>query len=385
MFHPDKGVTPQMLDSGPEPIKKELSFSRTCGVGDDRALSMCGHSERRPAAELPPGGTGGAAADPISQPYLSRAARMTRPPPDPHLLSAVVPVFNERDSLPQLLEELVTAADKLGRPLEVIFVDDGSTDDSWAVIRSLSTDDRVSGLRFRRNFGKAAALQAGFDRARGGVVFTLDADLQDDPAEMPKFLAKLDAGFDVVSGWKQVRHDPWHKVWPSRVFNRMVSRVTGVTLHDHNCGFKAYRAEVLREVRLYGERHRFVPVLAAAEGWKVAEVAVNHRPRKFGRSKFGARRFLKGFLDMLGVAFATEFGRRPLHALGTTAVLLLAVAAAFAGLAVAVGLFAPAGWLLLLPAGLAALLAGQAFFTGLAAELLLHRTPDTPYRVAETT
>jgi dolichol-phosphate mannosyltransferase len=171
------------------------------------------------------------------------------------------------------------------------------------------------------------------------------------------------------------------------VFNRMVSGVTGVHLHDHNCGFKAYRARVLREVRLYGERHRFVPVLAAAEGWRVGEVAVNHRARKFGRSKFGARRFLKGFLDMLSVRFATEFGRRPLHAMGTTAVVLLglAIVAAVAGgllMLANLPLVGDAGFAL---AGLLVLLAGQAFFTGLAAELLVHRTPDTPYHVAETT
>ncbi len=312
---------------------------------------------------------------------------MTRPPPNPGLISVVVPVFNERDSLPRLLAEIMVAAGTLGQRLEVVFVDDGSTDDSWAVVRKLAADDRVSGLRFRRNFGKAAALQAGFDRAAGGVVFTMDADLQDDPAEMPRFLQKLADGFDVVSGWKQVRHDPWHKVWPSRVFNRMVSRVTGVNLHDHNCGFKVYRAEVLREVRLYGERHRFVPVLAAAEGWRVGELGIHHRPRQYGRSKFGARRFLKGFLDMLSVRFATEFGRRPLHALGTAAVMLGIAALAFSSLAVSswvLGVPWVAG-LTTLAAGLSVLLAGQAFFTGLAAELLVHRTPDTPYRVAETT
>lgn len=299
-----------------------------------------------------------------------------------------MPVFNERDSLPQLVEEIAAAAAKLPQRLEVVFVDDGSTDDSWAVVQRLAAaDDRVGGLRFRRNFGKAAALQAGFDRAGGGVVFTLDADLQDDPAEMPRFLAALAAGADVVSGWKQVRHDPWHKVWPSRVFNRMVSGVTGVRLHDHNCGFKAYRADVLREVRLYGERHRFVPVLAAAEGWRVGEVAVNHRSRKFGRSKFGARRFLKGFLDMLGVRFATEFGRRPLHALGTTAAVLVALAVSFAVaglLSAAIG-HPSVGKGMLALSGLLGLLAGQAFLTGLAAELLVHRTPDVPYRIAETT
>jgi dolichol-phosphate mannosyltransferase len=175
----------------------------------------------------------------------------------------------------------------------------------------------VCGLRFRRNFGKAAALSAGFEQARGELVMTLDADLQDDPAEIPRFLAEMEKNFDVISGWKRVRHDPLHKVLPSRVFNWMVSALTGVKLHDHNCGMKCYRREVLVEVRLYGELHRFVPVLAAARGFRVGEIAVNHRPRKFGRSKYGFSRFIKGFLDLLTVRFLTGFSQRPQHLLGT--------------------------------------------------------------------
>ena len=154
---------------------------------------------------------------------------------------------------------------------------------------------RVSGICFRRNFGKAAALSAGFNAARGDLVITLDADLQDDPAETPRFLEAMEQGADVVSGWKKVRRDPWHKVWPSRVFNWLVGFLTGVRLHDHNCGFKCYRREIFQEIRLYGELHRFVPVLAAARGWKVSEIVVHHRPRQYGRSKYGAWRFVKGF------------------------------------------------------------------------------------------
>jgi dolichol-phosphate mannosyltransferase len=183
----------------------------------------------------------------------------------------------------------------------------------------------VQGIRFRRNFGKAAALSAGFAAARGELVFTLDADLQDDPREIPRFLAEIDKGLDVVSGWKQVRNDPWHKVGPSRVFNWLVGYLTGVRLHDHNCGFKCYRREIFDEVRLYGELHRFVPVLAAARGWKVWEIAVNHRPRKFGSSKYGVRRFVKGFLDLLTVYFLTGFAQRPAHLLGTFGLASLAV------------------------------------------------------------
>ena len=177
-------------------------------------------------------------------------------------------------------------------------------------------DPRVSAIRFRRNFGKAAALTAGFRAARGDMVFTLDADLQDDPAEIPRFLAELEKGFDVVSGWKKTRHDPWHKVYPSRVFNWLVSRLTGCRLHDHNCGFKLYRREVLREVGIYGELHRFIPVLAHARGFRVGEVAVHHRRRRHGASKYGFSRFFKGFLDLLTVRFLTRFSQRPLHVLG---------------------------------------------------------------------
>lgn len=234
------------------------------------------------------------------------------------MLSVVVPVLNEAESLPQLYQELIDVAREHGYQWDLIFVDDGSSDGSWDVIERLARDDAsVQGIRFRRNFGKAAALSAGFAAARGELVFTLDADLQDDPREIPRFLAEIDKGFDVVSGWKQVRNDPWHKVGPSRVFNWLVGYMTGVKLHDHNCGFKCYRREIFNEVRLYGELHRFVPVLAAARGWKVGEIVVNHRPRKFGASKYGVRRFVKGFLDLLTVYFLTGFAQRPAHLLGT--------------------------------------------------------------------
>lgn len=234
------------------------------------------------------------------------------------MISVVVPLHNEVDSLVALHEQLsgVFASANLG-DAEFLFVDDGSRDGSWAVIEKLGgVDPRVRGIRFRRNFGKAAALTAGFASARGQIVFTMDGDLQDDPDEIPRFLAKLGEGFDVVSGWKKTRHDPWHKVGPSRVFNAMVSTLTGCHLHDHNCGFKAYRREVLDEVVLYGELHRFVPVLAHARGFRVSEVVVNHRPRQFGRSKYGVTRFLKGLLDLLTVQFLSRFGQRPLHVLG---------------------------------------------------------------------
>jgi glycosyltransferase involved in cell wall biosynthesis len=234
------------------------------------------------------------------------------------MISAVIPVYNEAESLDELHRELSEVAAAHQYDLEVIFIDDGSTDGSWETIERLAADDpRIRGIRFRRNFGKAAALTAGFSEAQGRIDLTLDADLQDDPAEIPNFLSQMQEGLDVVSGWKKVRHDPWHKVGPSRIFNWLVGYMTGVKLHDHNCGFKCYRREIFDEVRLYGEMHRFVPVLAAARGWRVGEIVVQHRARKFGQSKYGFRRFVKGFLDLLTVYFLTGYGQRPQHLLGT--------------------------------------------------------------------
>jgi dolichol-phosphate mannosyltransferase len=248
------------------------------------------------------------------------------------MLSIVIPLLNERDSLERLHQELDEVARARGYDIEMILIDDGSKDGSWSVVRRLAAEDpRVRGIRFRRNFGKAAALSAGFRAARGELVMTLDADLQDDPREIPRFLAAMSEELDVVSGWKQVRHDPWHKVLPSRIFNGMVSWLTGVRLHDHNCGMKCYRREVLREVRLYGELHRFVPVLAAARGFNVGEISIQHRPREFGQSKYGVRRIMKGFLDLLTVKFLTGFGQRPQHVLGTVG--LISFSIGFLGLA----------------------------------------------------
>jgi dolichol-phosphate mannosyltransferase len=233
-------------------------------------------------------------------------------------LSIVIPLLNEAQSLRQLYAEITAVCGAEGLDAEIIFVDDGSTDGSWEVIRELAAaDPRVRGLRFRRNFGKAAALTAGFSRATKPRVMTLDADLQDDPREIPRFLAELEKGWDLVSGWKKVRHDPWHKVWPSRVFNWLLGKMSGVYLHDHNCGMKCYRREVLDEIHIYGELHRFIPVLAAARGFRVTEIPIHHRPRQFGKSKYGAARFVKGFLDLLTVKFLTGFGLRPQHFLGT--------------------------------------------------------------------
>jgi dolichol-phosphate mannosyltransferase len=297
------------------------------------------------------------------------------------MISLVIPVYNERESLAPLVAEIDAAVTALNRPVEVWFVDDGSKDGSWQTILELAAKDpRVKGVRFRRNFGKAAALQAGFQRASGDVVLTLDADLQDDPAEIPRFLELIEKGTDVISGWKKVRHDPWHKVFPSRVFNGMVSRMTGVKLHDHNCGFKAYRGAVVKEVSLYGELHRFVPVLATARGFSVGEIAIHHRARKFGRSKFGAKRFLKGFFDLVHVSARCTFGYRPLHLFGHVAL--------FAGLLGLLCLGVSFWWPYPLFAAAVVLFifAGQSFLTGLVYEFALGQNPPAaPYAIAETT
>ena len=232
--------------------------------------------------------------------------------------SFVIPVYDEEQSLPLLYEQLTTQLQKLGQSYEIIFVDDGSRDNSFKVIEELHRQDAaVKAIRFRRNFGKTPALMAGFQRCRGDIIFTMDADLQDDPAEIPAFLEKLNEGYDLVSGWKFPRHDPLSKTLPSKVFNTTVALTTGVTLHDMNCGFKAYRREVIDELRIYGELHRFIPVLAAGRGFRITEMKVQHHQRKYGVSKFGAKRFTRGFLDLLSVLFLTTFMRTPLRLFGT--------------------------------------------------------------------
>ena len=233
------------------------------------------------------------------------------------MISVVVPVHEEERTVALLFDELQAALDPLGQPWEAVFVDDGSTDGSFAALTRLhNLHDNVRVVRLRRNFGKAAALAAGFANAEGDVVVTIDADLQDDPAEIPRLLAKLDEGFDLVSGWKAHRRDPITRRALSKIFNWVTSRVSGLRLHDLNCGLKAYRAEVVQGLRLYGELHRFIPVLAHYRGHRIAELPVNHRPREHGRSRYGVERYLRGFLDLLTVSFIGRYRYRPLHLFG---------------------------------------------------------------------
>jgi glycosyltransferase involved in cell wall biosynthesis len=235
---------------------------------------------------------------------------------DPQI-TVVVPFLDEEGSLEELYARIAQVLDGLGRSFEILFVDDGSRDRSAAIVDAIAErDPRVGVVHFRRNFGKAAALDAGFKRARGSVVFTMDADLQDDPNEIPNFLAKLDEGWDLVSGWKQKRHDPLGKTLPSKLFNLVVSKASGLALRDFNCGFKAYRSETVKGLDLYGELHRYVPVLVHFRGFRVTQIAVIHHPRTSGVSKYGIERMVKGFFDLLTVLLITRYRSRPLHLFG---------------------------------------------------------------------
>ena len=239
------------------------------------------------------------------------------------VISVVVPVHDEERSVALLYDELRSALEPLDTPWEAIFVDDGSTDGTFSALTRLhAAEQNVRVVRLRRNFGKAAALVAGFDQARGETVVTIDGDLQDDPAEIPRLLAKLDEGFDLVSGWKTRRRDPLSRRILSRIFNRVTSAFSGVRLHDMNCGLKAYRAEVVHGLRLYGELHRFIPVLAHYRGFRIAELPVNHRQREHGRSRYGVERYVRGFLDLLTVSFIGRYRYRPLHLFGGLGLIL---------------------------------------------------------------
>jgi glycosyltransferase involved in cell wall biosynthesis len=234
-------------------------------------------------------------------------------------LSIVIPLCNEAATLTALYEQIAETLEThaLGA-FEVIFIDDGSTDTSWDTLQQLQAahPEQVKALRFRRNYGKAAALSAGFAEAKGDIILTMDADLQDEPAEIPNFLAKLNEGYDCVSGWKQLRQDPLGKTLPSRVFNAATRLISGVKIHDFNCGFKAYRAEAIQSVEIYGELHRYIPVLLAAEGFTTAEIPVEHHRRTYGVSKYGWKRLLKGGLDLITVIVLTRYLKRPGHFFG---------------------------------------------------------------------
>lgn len=242
------------------------------------------------------------------------------------LLSLVIPVYNEADSLVPLVAEIDESLAVSGRPYEIVFVDDGSTDGSFAVMKGIAeARDDVRVVKLRRNFGKAAALSHGFVAARGDILVTMDGDRQDDPAEIPNLTAPLAQGYDLVSGWKQRRQDPLNKTLPSRLFNWTVRRASGIPLHDFNCGLKAYKRDVVDTISVYGELHRYIPVVAAQAGFQVTEAKVSHRRRTAGRSKYGWQRYMRGYLDLLTVLFLGRYQHRPQHLFGGFGTLLIVV------------------------------------------------------------
>lgn len=249
-------------------------------------------------------------------------------------LTVVVPLFNEEESLPELVSWVENVCVNRKLSFEMILVDDGSTDSSWTVIEKLSSEKGfIRGIKFRRNYGKSAALHSGFRSANGNVVITMDADLQDSPDEIPGLYKMItEEGYDLVSGWKKKRLDPFSKTLPSRFFNRTARRVTGIPLHDFNCGLKAYKQEVIQNIEIFGEMHRYIPIIARQAGFtKIGEKVVQHQKRKYGVTKFGMSRFIKGFLDLLTIGFFSRYGKRPMHLFGTLGTLMFLIGVLAAG------------------------------------------------------
>jgi glycosyltransferase involved in cell wall biosynthesis len=294
-------------------------------------------------------------------------------------LSVVVPARDEEESLPLLVARVLEVCASSGLTLsDIVLVDDGSCDKTWAVMTQLAEAHKaVQAIRLRRNFGKATALMVGIGACAGDVIVTMDADLQDDPDEIPRFLEMLDAGWDLVSGWKKDRHDPLSKTLPSRLFNKVTARISGVRLHDFNCGFKAYRREIFDSVELYGELHRYVPVLAHALGYRVAEIPVRHHARRFGKSKYGVARYLRGFLDLLTVVMITRYAYRPGHLFGGIGAFFLVVGGGVLTYLTGLKLFTGAsigGRPLLLLGVMVVIIGIQLVMFGMLAELVISRT-----------
>ena len=302
-------------------------------------------------------------------------------------LSVVIPLYNEENSLAELHNRIILSLQSLSSNYELIFVDDGSTDNSFSVLKNLhKKDDRVKVIRFRKNFGKAAALSAGFKEATGKTIVTIDADLQDLPEEIPALIKKIEEGYDLVSGWKFKRQDPLVRRVASRLFNSVTTFYTGVKIHDFNCGLKCYRREVTEEIELYGELYRYIPALASWKGFKVGEVKVNHQPRIHGKSKFGGERYVRGFFDLLTVIMLTKYPEKPLHFFGLMGTIL-----SLAGLAINIYMAAlrlSGKWIgnrpLLLLGILLLILGIQFIFFGLMGELIVFSSQkDTSYTVKE--
>jgi glycosyltransferase involved in cell wall biosynthesis len=306
-------------------------------------------------------------------------------------ITVVVPAYNEDESLPELCSWIGKVMHQHNFSYEVIMIDDGSSDQSWKVIEELhASDERLKGIKFRRNYGKSAALNQGFHLAQGNVIITMDADLQDSPDEIPALYDMIrNQGFDLVSGWKKVRHDPsLSKNIPSKFFNWTTSKMSGVKLHDHNCGLKAYRKEVVKSIEVYGEMHRFIPVIAKWAGFrKIGEKVVEHRKRKYGMTKFGLERFINGFLDLISIMFVSRFGKKPMHLFGMLGSIIF-----FLGLVIAVYLtymrFFMEGYHMterpIFYFGLLAMIIGTQLFTaGFLAEMVARNAPERNHYLIE--
>lgn len=303
-------------------------------------------------------------------------------------VSVVIPVKNEAESITKLVAQVCAVLKQTQKRTEVVVIDDGSTDETWQAIVQLHRDAAsVRGLRFRRNFGKSAALMAGFAAAHGEVILTMDGDLQDDPDEIPRFLETIDQGFDLVSGWKKTRRDPTHKTIPSRVMNGLTNWLMGTQIHDMNCGFKAYRRATALDLDLYGDLYRFIPAFAVTRGWRLTEIPVQHHPRKYGRSKYGVRRFVTGWFDLLTVTFLTAYRSRPSHFFGVVGLLLASLGSIIDGYLVILRLLTGSihDRFPLLALGTTLLLVGiQLILFGLLAELITAtRDRRSLYEVAE--
>jgi glycosyltransferase involved in cell wall biosynthesis len=295
-------------------------------------------------------------------------------------VSIVVPLLNEDESLRPLYNEIKKVFKGISSDYELLFVDDGSTDKSLSVIKELARlDNKIRYFSFRKNYGKSAALQTAFKNVTGDAVITMDADLQDDPNEIPNLLKKLDEGFDMVSGWKKKRHDPFIKKYSSRFFNFITRFFSHVKIHDFNCGLKAYRKEVVQSINVYGELHRYIPVLADWNGFSVSEIAVKHHPRRYGKTKFGISRFFKGFIDLITVIFTTRYIKRPMHAFGFIGVITAAAGLVISAILTYEKIFNHIGIgnrpLLFL--GILLIIVGVQFFAiGLLGEILVHNSHD---------
>ncbi len=303
-------------------------------------------------------------------------------------VSILVPLYNEEESLRPLVQEIKKSVEKLQIDYEILFVDDGSTDKSLGIIKELArNDNRIRYVSFRKNYGKSAALDVGFKNVKGDVIITMDADLQDDPAEIPNLLKKLQEGYDLVSGWKKIRFDPFIKKYSSRFFNYVTRLLTGIKLHDFNCGLKAYRKKVVKELDIHGELHRYIPVLADWKGFKVSEIVVKHHPRRYGKTKFGISRFFKGFLDLITVIFTTRYIQRPMHVFGL-------VGGIFFVIGVLINFYLSYEWFFegqyiknrpLFFLGILLIIVGIQFFSvGLLGEIMVHNSPyDKDYSIKD--